>query len=113
MMPLIEILIIAAFIIDMFLTYNYLKTYKEIRPKADWTLAEANPLLRACLRDLGLKPGIIVGGIFISLILSLIIFIVNENWKYFLLGLYFMVNTFHLVNWNALKRLKLIELKGG
>lgn len=113
-MSFIITLIILAFILDMFLTYKYLKVYKEKYPKCDWTLAEANPILKTSLKYWGLGNGMIYGGVIIFIMLLIILALINDNWRYFILGVYYMVNTYHFVNWNALKRLKFNkELEGG
>jgi hypothetical protein len=113
MIPIIVWIIFVVFLLDMLLTYHYVKTYKELYPKNDWTLAEANPILRTFFKKFGLIDGLIYGTILLLSILFFIIIVINENWRYFLLGFYVMTNIQHFVNWSAMKRLKLKKMKGG
>lgn len=111
MSKLIFILITGAFLLDMFMSYNYIKTYKNLYPKNDWTLAEANPILRFCLKSYGLEKGMVIGSIILFSFISILIVLLNENFRYLLLGMFIMGNIFHFVNWQAMKRLKLIKNK--
>ena len=113
MIQMIVFMIVISFLLDMVLTFHYVKIYKELYPKNDWTLAEANPILRSCLKKWGLVDGMVYGSIMIFFLLLFIITLLSENMRYFLLGFYVMTNIQHFVNWSAMKRLKLTKLKGG
>ncbi len=108
---IIEIAIVLGSIIDLTLTYNYLKIYKEKYPEKDYAIIEANPLVRYNIRKLGLKERVFRSGFFILPILILLIYFLPINWRYFLAGCYYMMITFHLINLLALKKLKGIKKK--
>lgn len=105
MINILYILILITFLMDMFLTYRYVGTYKKLYPKNDWTLAEANFILRFSMKYLGLKKGMIVGGGIILIILIITVKLLPIYYGFFLLGMYFMANVYHFVNWQAMKRL--------
>jgi len=103
---IIEIAIIIGSILDLILTYNYLKIYKEKFPEKDFVVIEANPLIRYCVRTLGLKEGIFRSGFIILPILIALIYILPINWRYFLAGIYYTTITFHLTNFFAIRWMK-------
>jgi len=114
MISIIYLLVIALFLCDMLLTFRYVKSYKNMYPKNDWILAEANPILRICMRKLGLGKGIFFGGGIIFAILIITVGVLPDYYGMFLLGMYFMANAYHFVNWQALKRLIVSKkLEGG
>lgn len=102
----IEIVIIIGSILDLSLTYNYLKIYNQKFPKKDYAIIEANPLIRYCIRTLGLKEGMITSTFIILPIILLVIYLLPTRWDYFLAGCFYMMITFHLSNFLALKRMK-------
>ncbi|KKL12535.1 hypothetical protein LCGC14_2534750, partial [marine sediment metagenome] len=85
---------------------NYLKIYKTKFPKKDYVIIEANPLIRYCVRKLGLKEGIFRAGFFILPIVIAITYFISVNFRFFLAGCYYMMIIFHLTNLLALKRMK-------
>ena len=103
---IINYVLIIGLILDLILTYNYLRLYKNKFPKKDFTVIESNPLIRYCIRKFGLIDGVVYSGFIILGILILILFIGNINFKFFLAGAYYMMITFHLTNLLALKRMK-------
>ncbi len=103
---IIETFVILAFLLDMLLTGLYLNEYKKRFPKNDWTLSEANPILRACVRKWDLVDGIVYGGIIIFFILLVIMVLSPWKVRYFLGGMYSMSVLYHWVNFQALKRLR-------
>ena len=105
-MSLIEIYILGVFLLDMFLTGLYLNEYKKRFPKNDWTLSEANPILRAYIREWGLVNGMVYGSLAILIILCMIVVLVNVNMRFFIGGFYSMAVIYHFVNFQALKQLK-------
>lgn len=105
------LIVLGIFLIDMLLTYRYVKAYKKMYPKSEWYLCEANPILKSSMKAYGLEDGMVIGGFILGMMLIIILTIISVEWQYFLFGLYSMVNIFHLVNWKALERL--IEQKGG
>ena len=105
MITILHILVLLTFLGDMLLTYRYVKIYKKLYPKGDYTLAEANFILRKCMKYLGLEKGMMVGSTIILLILILFVKLFSNNFMFFLLGMYFMANIYHFVNWQAMKRL--------
>jgi len=103
---IIEIFVFSTFLLDMFLTGLYLNEYKKRFPKNDWTLSEANPIIRACIRKWDLVDGVVYGGIIIFFILLLIMVLSPWKIRYFLGGIYSMAVLYHWVNFQALKRIK-------
>ena len=103
---IIEIAIIVGVLLDLILTYKTLKIYKERFPDKDYTVIESNPLVRYCVRTLGLKEGVFRAGFFILPTVIIIIWLIPINWRYFLAGCYYMMVVFHLINLLALKKLK-------
>lgn len=106
-MILINFFLIVGSILDLFLTYKYLGEYKKKFPKKDWTVIEANPLIRYCVKAKGLGEGILVAGTVILFIFVGLINVLPERWKFFLAGTLYMMNVFHLLNFLAIKRIKL------
>ncbi len=113
MSKVLFIAVVITFVFDMILTYRYVRAYRDMYPKNDWTLAESNPILRYCMKYLGLERGMVFGSVVIFFILSLTVLLLPDFYQAFLLGMYFMANVYHFVNWQALKRLKLHNSKGG
>ncbi len=109
---ILEIIIFAMFILDMFMTRSYLKLYQQKFPKNDYILAEANPMIRFFVRRFGINEGIFISSIFIATILIALLTFVPQESKWFFLGLYYSVNVHHYVNNNVMKKLN-IKLKGG
>jgi len=103
---IIIILITIAFTLDMYLTYCYAQEYKKRFPDRDWTIVEANPIIRNSWRKMGMDNGSLFSFFIICIILFTIIKLISENWHYFLFGIYFMMCVFHYTNFNALRRLK-------
>lgn len=98
-----------AFASDMILTYFYLKEYRVRFPKNDWTLSESNLIIRACIRKWGLGEGMVAGALIVGFIVLMIVIKIPNEWRYFLLGIYFMTNAFHFLNFQALKRLNEVK----
>lgn len=114
MIPTIVILILVAFASDMILTYYYLDAYKTRFPKKDWTLSESNLIIRTCVKNMGLAFGLTVGAAIVGTLLIILMKFLPTNWLYFILGIYFMTNAFHFLNFQALKRLndkEVVEVK--
>jgi len=106
MTNIIYFLVVGLFLVDMTLTYRYVKAYKKMYPKNKWWLAEANPILRTSMKHMGLGKGIIFGGTIILTILIISTRLLPDYYLVFLLGMYSMANVYHFANWGALKRLK-------
>lgn len=102
----ILICIFLVFFFDMTFTYLILDIYKKHNPEKDYTLVEQNPIIRFCIRRLGLNAGLLVSTIilFVLLNLALKFIFTGENLKYFILGVYFMMIIFHYLNLNVLKK---------
>jgi len=101
---------ITLFFLDMTLSYFFLKDCKKIT-KGDWTVIEANPIIRYFIRKFELGFGLLIGSGFIFFILLVIVSITPEKLHYFFAGIYYMMCAFHLLNFRALKRIK--NQKGG
>lgn len=97
-------------LIDLLLTYNFLSLYKKRFPKKDYTAVETNPLIRHNIRSMGLSEGMAFSGVIILIILMVLLSILPYQWQYFLAGVYYMMITFHLTNFLALKKM---EVKHG
>ena len=106
-----EYFVLGLFFIDMLFSYFYIKRFRERHPDKDWSVVEANPLLRYNIKTFGLEKGMIIGSIMLLTILGIILVYANNNFKFFLIGVYFMVNVQHVVNWNSLRFLD--KQKGG
>ena len=102
----IVLLILGAFLLDMFFTYRLAQAYKNKFPDRDWTTIEANPIIRYSWRKMGLISGSCISGIIISIILFTILQFTSENWHYFFFGIYSMMCVFHYTNFKALERIK-------
>ena len=105
MIPILIILVFAVFLLDMLLTYHYIKTYKKMYPKSAWWLAEANPILKICMQKLGLGKGVVFGTMIIGFMLAISLKVLPGYYGIFLLGMYFSTNIHHFANWQAMKRL--------
>lgn len=103
---MINQLIFLGCILDLVLTYKFLSVYKKKFPKKDYTVVEANPLIRNAIRSLGLVDGMILSGVIILAILGMLLIILPYHWKYFLAGVYYTMICFHLVNFLSLKRME-------
>ncbi len=110
---IINYLLIIGCLLDLLLTYNYLRLYKKQFPNKDFAIIEANPLIRNFIRRFGLLDGVVYSGGIILFILTLLIAFLPVNGKFFLAGAYYMMVTFHLTNYLALKRLDVRGLKNG
>ena len=103
---MIEYAILIGSIIDLILTYNYLSIYKQKFPKKDFVVIESNPLIRAYVRTYGIKNGMLISAFMILSLVMILIYFLDENWRYFLAGIYYMMITFHLTNFLAIRRMK-------
>lgn len=101
---IIELVVMLGSVSDLILTYNFLKLYKEKFPKKDFLVVESNPLIKNRVRAKGLQEGMFQSAIIILSILIMLLHIIPIHWKYFLLGVYYMMVTFHLTNFLAIKR---------
>ncbi len=113
---IIEIVVFAGAILDLVLTYNYLRIYRRKFPDKNYIVIEANPLIRWGIRNFGLSNGVAYSGMAILFILGLLLYYLPSNAKWFLAGAYYMMVTFHLTNLLALKRMKVViekKDKGG
>jgi len=107
----IEILILIGSLLDLTLTYNYLKIYSQKFPQKDYVIIEANPLIRLLIRNSGLKEGMIQSAFIILPIILIVVYFLPSNLHYFLAGCFYMMITFHLSNFFALKRLEGVKTK--
>ena len=104
----ITLAILTAFFIEMVMTYLILDTYKKTVPDKDFTKVEQNPILRTCIKKLGLNIGMLLGIIILFVLLNLALRFIfkTENWRYFLFGIYCMQVIFHYLNLTALMKVK-------
>ncbi len=112
---IINYVLVIGCLLDLILTYNYLRLYKIKFPKKDYAIIEANPLIRYLIRRFKLMDGMIISGMIILTVVMILINLVNINTKFFLAGAYYMMITFHLTNLLAFSRIKNINNndKGG
>ena len=103
---MIEYFVLLGSVIDLVLTYQFLSLYKIRFPQKDYTVVETNPLVRNLIRMLGLKDGMILSGIIILVVLMVILAYIPYHWKYFMLGVYYMMICFHLINFLSLRRME-------
>ncbi len=109
---ILDFVIVGLLLLDLFLTHSYLQLYQKRFPKNDWTVAEANPIIRYATRKLGLNQGMIVSGTIIMGIVMIVLVAIPTKYeasKWFFVGLYYSVNVHHFINNRAMKKL----LKGG
>ena len=66
---MIEYIVMGLFFIDMIWSYFYIKRFRDRHPDKDWTVVEANPILRNCIKSMGLEKGIIIGSIVLFVLL--------------------------------------------
>lgn len=107
---MIEFFVILGLILDLILTYNFLKIYKKRFPKKDYTVVETNPLIRTAIRKMGLNEGMALSSVIMIMMLMVILKMIPYEWRYFLAGVYYMMVCFHLINFLSLKRM---EVKNG
>ena len=112
---MIEVIIIIFFGLDMLFSYDYLKRFKTRHPNKDWGVVERNPIIRACVKQLGLGQGMLVGTMCVLVMITVVMLSISLYFKYFLAGVFFMVNVQHFANLSALRELNKIKenLKGG
>lgn len=105
--------ILIGFFVDMVLTYLFIRKYRSLNPNRDWAIIEQNPIVRYCFRNFGLNAGMIVGALSVLILLvGLLRFVfVEENMRYFLMGVYCMMIIFHYLNFRALAQIKVKEEK--
>ncbi len=103
---MINFFVMLGCILDLILTYNFLGLYKKRFPKKDYTVVESNPLIRNAVRSMGLSEGMALSGVIMLAILMVILSVIPYHWKYFLLGAYYTVICFHLINFLSLKRME-------
>lgn len=100
---LLLILTLSLAIIDLILTYIYVKRYKNWQPKKPYNLIEMNPLLVFLWNRLGLNLGMIVGSV---IIMSIIYFI--AVYTHIALVILLLVTQFFAL-WNHNKNIKLLD----
>ena len=103
---MIRIIILILSVIDLSLTYKYLKTFKDMFPEKDYTLLEANPIIKLCLKKFGFPTGMFISAPIIFILLFIAIVIISTEWHYFAMGLFVMMIIYHFCNLNQLKALK-------
>ncbi len=103
---IINFFIMLGSFLDLLLTYKFLGLYKRKFPKKDWTVIEANPLIKYCVKTKGLNEGMFIAGSIILILALALVFVLSERWKFFLAGVYYMMVLFHLTNFLAISRLK-------
>jgi len=102
---ILESIIIFGFILDMVFTYQYLNMYKKRFPKNDYTVAEANVLLRTLIRKFGLQDGIVYGSLILGFVVVVAVNLLRIEILYMMIGFYYSVNVHHFVNNRALKQM--------
>ncbi len=90
---------------DLILTYFYLDMYRKRFPKNDWTLSEQNPIIRACVKMLGLETGMVVSGPIVLGLVMLVTYFLGSHGRFFLGGFLTMAVIVHFLNFAAVRRL--------
>ena len=93
-------------LIDLGTTYLYANSFHNKFPKLDYTILEANPIIKYSWKTLGLNLGMIVGGLIIFAILFLITMNLSEKWLWYLMGVFTMMIIYHFLNFSQLAALK-------
>ena len=102
----IQIIVLILSVLDLTATYFYVSTFKTEFPKLDYTVLEANPILRISWKLWGLNIGMIIGGLIVISLLSLIVLSAKIEWQYFLFGALCMMLIYHFLNFTQLAALK-------
>ena len=106
---MIDNFVLLGLALDLVFTYKFLKIYKIKFPKKDYTVVEKNPLIRSLVRTFGLGEGMVYSGLIIFAIVVWLLRVIAYEWKYFLLGAYYMMIAFHLMNFLEIKRIKEVK----
>lgn len=93
---IIIIILMSMSIIDLSLTYYYLRKYKNWQPNKPFNLIENNPLLVFLWNNLGLHLGMIVG----SVIILTLIYLVGKSAHPIVVLILFLFLCFALFNHN-------------
>lgn len=99
------IIILTLSLIDLVLTYYYVKNYKEWQPNKPYKLIETNPLLTFLWDKLGLTIGMIIGSIIIFTLEFIIIRDAHWIFPVILLGLLIFTLFNHQHNITLLNKL--------
>ena len=92
-------------IIDLTLTYIYVKEYKEWQPEKPYKLIEMNPLLRFLWENTNLLIGTLIGAVLILTLDYIIIRTAHWIFPILLLGLLIFAITNHYNNFGLLTKL--------
>ena len=105
-MSKLQIIILLMSLADLTATYLYVSTFHNKFPTLDYTSLEANPILKAAWKQLGLNIGMIVGGLIVFTILLLVVLSTPDKWLMYLAGVFTMMLIYHLLNFSQLANLK-------
>lgn len=102
---ILDLIIVCLSLVDLWFTYSYLNKLKS-RGKGDYTQGEANVLIKFLIKKYGLKLGMVLSVLVLTSALGISLVVVKYGeYKWFLLGLYYMLTIQHFVNNNALNKL--------
>lgn len=108
---LINYFLILGSVLDLLLTYKFLSIHRDKFPDKDYTVIEANPIIRIAIRMKGLGEGMLISATIILFIMGVVVVVAPENFKFFLSGALYMMIVFHLINFLAMKRMKGVSKK--
>ena len=108
---MIEYFVIPLSILDLFLSYLYLKQFIHLFPEKNYVLLEANPLIKLGLKWFGFPKGMFFSMPFVVGAWYIIITLLNTEWLSFACGMLTMMIMYHWLNFNQLKDLKNNRLK--
>ncbi len=107
---MIKAIILLLSMLDLFLSYKYLKQFIKLFPDKDYILLEANPIIKLCLKKFKFPKGMFIA---IPLVIALWIFIIgmlDRDWLFFSCGALGMMIVYHYANFTQLKVLE-VNLK--
>lgn len=102
----IQIIVLLLSISDIVLTGLYIHTFHKKFPDLDYTVLEANPIIKLALKRFSIPIAMIIGGLITFSILTLLILSAQDKWHYFFLGALMMMNIYHFLNFSQLIALK-------
>ena len=103
------------FILDITLTYIFMKRYRKIYPQDDkWTENEVNPIAKICWNTFGLEKGSIISALVVSPIILMATYVATlfQFFTGFFIGIYYLIFVIHIQSQFMLnKRIKLRRKK--
>lgn len=103
MLTKIQIAILILSLMDLTASFFYVSTFHAKYPDKDYTMIEANPVIKMALKLFGVTKGMLFGGAIVFGIVVLLAFSAKENLQLFMAGMLTMMNAYHWLNFRLLK----------